>query len=255
MARRRFDSVTGGLVDTVVSGVGARTATAIDQIGRGPNASFSVNPILGGIVEDTAGYALNTGQNYILSQMSERLTSPTKNALVDSVITQVATAGVNRALEFATQSIPFLGGQGLGATTAGLGAQAARSTVSIPDSVASKLEEADYGGITYTLQDITFTLTPANAGAQTQPPPQTPPTIPLDVGFDADAAKSLAPMDALKGSTALVGPARGLSPAAQGPAGFGNNFLLGGRNQGAIFGSGNQVGSAASGLKPIKPLF
>jgi hypothetical protein len=211
MARRRFDSITGGLVDTVVSGVGARTAAAIGQVGRGPNASFSVNPILGGIVEDTAGYALNTGQNYVLSQMSERLTSPTKNALVDSVITQVATAGVNRALEFATQSIPFLGGQGLGATTTGLAAQAARSTISIPDSVSSKLEEADYGGISYTLQDITFTLTPANAGAQTQPPPQTPPTIPVDTAFNPGVNLNNPSVQALKGKSALAYPATGFN--------------------------------------------
>ena len=211
MARRRFDSVTGGLIDTVVSGVSSRMTTAIDQIGRGPNASFSVNPILGGIVEDTAGYALNTGQNYILSQMSERLTSPTKNALVDSVITQVATAGVNRAIEFATESIPFLGNQGLGATTTGLSAQAARSTVSIPDSVASKLEEADYGGIAYTLQDITFTLTPANTGAQTQPPPQTPPTIPVDTAFNPGVNLNNPSVQALKGNAALAYPATGFN--------------------------------------------
>lgn len=209
MARRRFDSLNGGLVDSVVAGVGNQAAEAIQTIGTGRQASFSINSALGGIVESTSGYALNQGQNYLVSQLGSSLGSSTSNALTNAVITQVASAGINQALNFVSQAIPnpFRGGSNV--TTAGLSQQAARGTVSIPDSVVSQLEDADYGGSTYTLNDIVFTLVPANAGAQTQQPPQTPPIVPLNTGFNANAANSVPVVDAFKSSVALSGPSAG----------------------------------------------
>jgi len=158
--------------------------------------------------------------------MSSSLGNVTDNALVNSVITQVATAGINKAVGFVSEGITnlFTGGSATNVTTAGLSQQAARSTIGIPDSVASQLEDADYGGNTYTLNDIVFTLVPANAGAQTQQPPQASPTLPLDVGYDAKAAASLAPVDALKGATALAGPAKGTNIGGKN---FGANYALG----------------------------
>ena len=244
---RRFDSLSGGLVDTVVAGVGNNVPTAIQNIGSGQQASFGINSVLGGVVQDASGYALNAGQNYALNSLGSVLPPGESNALANSVITQVAAAGLNQAINFVSQSIPnpFLGGGGANVTTAGLATQGSRGTISIPDSVASKLEDADYGGIAYTVQDIVFTLTPAEEGAQAAPSAQSAPTVPLDVGFDPAAAASLPAMDALKGATALRGPARG----------FGTNNSLGGKNLGAIYGSGNQLSASASGLQPIKPGF
>lgn len=209
---RRFDSLGGGLVDTVVAGVGNNVAGAIQNIGTGQNASFGVSSVLAGVVEDTSGYALNAGQNYALSQLGSVLPPGESNALANAVITQVATAGLNQATNFISNIIPnpFLSGAP-NVTTAGLGAQSARATISIPDSVASKLEDADYGGIAYTVQDITFTLTPANTGAQTQPPAQASPTVPLDVAFNPATNLNSNAATAFKGAAALNYPAKGFS--------------------------------------------
>lgn len=237
MARNRFDSLSGGLVDSVVAGIGNQASGLIQNIGTNQQASFSINSALGGVVESASGYALNQGQNYLLSQLGSSLGSSTNNALVNAVVTQVASAGINQAINFVSQAIPnpFRGGSNV--TTAGLSQQAARGTVSIPDSVVSQLEDADYGGSTYTLSDIVFTLVPANAGAQTQPQPQTAPSLPLDVGFDPAAAASLPAVDSLKGATALRGPAQGAN--------------IGGKNFGAAY---STLGGRASQVKPLSNL-
>lgn len=237
MARNRFDSRNGGLVDSVVASVGNQVAGSIQNIGSGRNASFSINSVLGGAVQNASGYALNQGQNYLLSQLGSGISNSQSSALANAVTTQIASAGINAAIGFVSQAIPnpFLGGSNV--TTAGLGAQAARGSISIPDSIVSQMEAADYGGSTYTLNDIVFTLVPANAGAQTQQQPQTSPSLPLNVGFDAAAAKSLPSMDALKGATALAGPAKGVTVG-------GKNFGAGYTTLGGRASQVNAVGSA-----------
>jgi hypothetical protein len=244
VARNRFDSISGGLIDTVIAGVGNNVSTAISNIGRGDQASFSLNSVTGGLVENATGYALNQGQNYLISQLTDSLTPSENNSVLNSVAAQVTAAGVNAAFDFVSQTFinPFVSGSGNNVTTAGLVAQGARSSISIPDSVVSRLEDADYGGIAYTVQDIVFTLTPAQPGAQAQQPPQTSPTMGWDQGFSADSAGTIPAVDALKGVTALNGPAKGVN--------------VGGRNYGAIYGNGNQLGASTTGFKPLlKPLF
>jgi hypothetical protein len=231
---QRFNSINGGVVDSVIAGLGNNVSTNILNIGSGQNASFGINSVLGGVVQDTTGYYLNEGQNYLLSQLGSTLGNSAQSALVNAVTTQIATAGINQAISFVSQVIPnpFLGGSNV--TLAGLGAQAARSTISIPDSVASQLEDADYGGSAYTLEDIVFTLVPANAGAQTQLPPQTAPTTSWDVGFDAEASKSIPAIDGFKTVIANEGFAKGQT--------------VGGRNFGAAY---TTLGGRASQVKPV----
>lgn len=234
MARNSFNARTGGLVNTVVSNVatsvGSAAVTSIGNIGN-PNpasggfASFSVNTLLADTIKTTSGIALNAGENYLTSQLQRALPRGENAAILNSVVTQVASAGIKQISNFASQSIGGLfGGLGDNVTTAGLGAQASRSSKSIPDSVASKLPQADYGGQTYTLENIVFTLVPANAGAQTAPQGQTSATLPTDVGYSAEAAASLAPIKELKGAVALAGPAKGINIAGKN---FGANYALG----------------------------
>jgi hypothetical protein len=205
-----FNSLSGGLVDTVVAGVGNNVSTAIQNIGSG-QASFSINSVLGGVVQDASGYALNAGQNYVLNQLGASLGNSEYSALANAVVTQVATAGINQAINFVSQAIPnpFLGGGGTNVTTAGLANQGSRGSISIPDDVVSRLEDADYGGIAYTVQDIVFTLTPAQPGAQAQQPPQTAPTVPLDVAFNPSTNLNNNAVDALKSQVAFNLPAKG----------------------------------------------
>jgi hypothetical protein len=241
---RRFDSISGGLVDTIVASVGSSVSETVQSAVSGKQASFSINSVLGGAVQASSGYALNAGQNYILNQLGSSLGNTQFGELSTSIVTQVAAAGLSQATSFISQALPnpFIGGGSSNVTTAGLATIASKSSISIPDSVVSTLEDADYGGIAYTVQDITFTLTPAEAGAQAQQPPQTSPTIGWDSAFSAEALSSLPAVDVFKGSLALSGPAKG--------------FNLGGRNFGAIFGNGNQLGPATSGFTSrIEPLF
>ena len=96
-------------------------------------------------------------------------------------------------------------------TTAGLGSQSARTSKSIPDAIASTLPAADYGGRAHTLNDIVFTLVPANAGAQTAPVPQTAPSIPLNTAFSSESFIPAPALSALKSQAALAGPASGVT--------------------------------------------
>lgn len=233
MARNSFNSATGGLVNSVVANVatsvGGAAVTSIGNIGN-PNpatggfASFSVNTLLANTVKDTTGIALNAGENYLMSQLGRVLPRGENNALLNSVATQVASAGVKQLTGFVSQSIGGLFSGAPNVTTAGIAGQAARSSKSIPDSVASQLPQADYGGSTYTLDDIVFTLVPANAGAQTAPQVQSPASVPSNIGFNPAAAASLPAVDALKGATALSGAGTGLSIGGKN---FGANYALG----------------------------
>jgi hypothetical protein len=242
MAGNSFNSVTGGLVNSVIANVGNSLSTSVQNLGN-PNpssagwASVSVNSLLGSTIETSSGFALNAGENYLLTQLGSALPPNENNALANAVITQVASAGISQVSSFVSESVGgLLGGLGSTVTTAGAGAQASRSSKSIPDSVASQLPQADYGGQTYTLEDIVFTLVPANAGAQTAPQPQTSPSVPTDVGFDPAAAASIPAVDALKGATALAAPAQGLN--------------VGGKN----FGASYSLGSAST-VKPLQAKF
>lgn len=234
MARNSFNARTGGLVNTVVSNVatsvGSAAVTSIGNIGN-PNpasggfASFSVNTLLADTIKTTSGIALNAGENYLTSQLQRALPRGENSAILNSVVTQVASAGIKQISNFASQSIGGLfGGLGNNVTTAGLGAQASRSSKSIPDSVASKLPQADYGGQTYTLENVVFTLVPANAGAQTAPQGQTPAKLPTDIGYSPAKAASLPSVDTLKKAMALTGPATGFDISGKN---FGTNYSLG----------------------------
>lgn len=242
MARDSFNSLTGGLVNSVIANVGNSLSTSVQNLGN-PNpssagwASVSINSLLSSTIQTSTGYALNAGENYLLSQLGSLMPRDENGALINAVITQVGAAGINQVAGFVSQATGNLfGGFGANVTTAGLGAQSSRGTRSVPNSVVSSLPQADYGGQTYTLNDIVFTLVPANAGAQTAPQVQSLPTVFGNVGFDPVAAASYPPMNALKGVTALAGPARGVN--------------VGGRNYGANYSLGS-----ASKVKPLPVSF
>ena len=215
-----FNSLSGGLVDSLVAGFGNTASTGIQNIGSGLNASFSINSVLGGVVENVSGYALNAGQNYLLSQIGSSLGSSATSALTNAVTTQIAAAGINQAINFVSQAIPnpFLGGSNV--TTAGLAQQASRGTISIPDDISSQLEEADYGGSAFTLSDIVFTLVPANAGAQTQQPPQTVPLVDTNTAFNPNANLSPKALSLLKSQTSYSFPAQGKTVGTFGSGNF-----------------------------------
>lgn len=221
-----FSTFSGGLVNTVLAETG-------NQFG---GSSFAVNDLIAGQVQAASGYTLNEGLNYGLSSISTAIPASTGNELTNAVATQVASVGLNQFQSFVTSlftpgsaSLPFVGGG------SGIGN---KGTISVPMDEVQKLPDAQYNSA-FALDDIIFSVVPANAGPQTQEQPQTNPSMPWDVGYDEEAAKSLPAMDALKGQTALNGPAKGVN--------------IGGRNYGAIYGNGKvtQLAPTSSLAKSI----
>jgi hypothetical protein len=206
-----FDSVSGGLVDSVVAGLGNDSSFQLANVLSGQSASFSVNSILAGAVTSASGYGLNQGENYLLNQISSLVPPSLNNGLTNAVVTQVASVGIQAASGFIQQGVQNLLGlnQAPNVTTAGLAQQSSRSTISIPDSVVQSLPEM--AGSSYTLEDIVFTLVPANAGAQTAPQVQSKPTVDLGTAFNPDVNLSTPGIDKLKSSFATTFPATGSS--------------------------------------------
>ena len=205
-----FDSVSGGLVDSLVAGLGNDASTQLANVFSGQQASFSVNSLLAGAVQNASSYGLNQGENYLLSQVSSLVPVSLGNGLANAVATQVASVGIQAASGFIQQGVQNLLGlnQAPNVTTAGSAQQSARSTISIPDSVVQSLPEM--AGSSYTLEDIVFTLVPANAGAQTAPQPQSSPTLPLDQVWDVNAKIPDTYLKDLKTTFATKLPATGI---------------------------------------------
>jgi hypothetical protein len=206
-----FSNFGGGLVNTIVAGAGNDISTGlVNQLTS--NISFSVGDVLAGAVQNASGYALNEGANYLTSQVNSLVPTSIGNGLANAVATQVATVGINAVKGFAQQSITNLLAGG-NAPLVGLqsGATANKGTISVPMSVVEQLPNAEYGGSVYNLQpDVVFTIVPANAGPQTQAPPQTFPYTEADVFFDPKyTGADLPGIKALKGTAALAGPGSG----------------------------------------------
>lgn len=235
-----FSNFGGGLVNTVLAGAGNNVSTGLSNL-LSSNVQFSVSNVLGNAVLDASGYALNQGNNYLLSQLGSSLPSSTGNELTNAVVTQVASVGLNAVQGFASQTIANLvSGQplfdGIGGVFGGLvgGGLTGGGFIGLH---AEGLPEADYGGVRFTTQDILFSIVPANAGPQTQAQPQSSPTMDWTTGFSADFDNKMPGLDALKGQTALAGPAKGVN--------------IGGRNFGSTYAAGKISGASSSGLKPI----
>lgn len=206
-----FTNFGGGLINTVVAGAGNDISTGItNQLTS--NISFSVGDVLAGAVQDASSYALNDGSNYLTSQISSLVPTSIGNGLANAVATQVATVGINALRGFAEQGITSLltGGS---TPLSGLqsGATANKGTISVPMSVVEQLPNAEYGGSVYNLSpDVIFTIVPANAGPQTQQPPQTFPYTEADIFFDPKyTGANLPGIQALKSTAALSGPGSG----------------------------------------------
>jgi len=269
MARDRFNPITGGLLDSVVAGFGNDLSGGLGQLGAGgatssatrrsaaggrgtggsvaensaPTeqgllSSFALSSVLGNAVQNSTGYGLNEGENYLLSQLQSSLPPGEYNQITNAVVTQIATAGVDTASSFIRDQVSsWLGfSQAPDVTTQGLGAMGAVGSKGIAPDVVGTLPQAQGGS--YDLTDIVFSLVPANTGAQTAVQSQTDPSMDWSQGFSADTAGQIPAMDALKGQGALAGPASGVN--------------IGGKNYGSFYRvQGAQTG-AFSGATPIQ---
>jgi hypothetical protein len=230
-----FTNFNGGLINSIAVGGASTVATGLSNAFSGSPVNFSVNSLLSDAVENASGYALNSGSNYLLSQVSSLVPTDVNNGLNNAIATQIASVGLNQLRTFTQRGITG----GFGNLISGLAPSplANKGTVSVPMDVVSQLPDANYGGSLYTLTDIVFSVVPANAGPQTQPQPQSSPTVPWDTGFSPDFNNTIPGLDALKGATALAGPAKGVA--------------IGGKNYGSFYSYGkvtplSSLGSSAS---------
>jgi hypothetical protein len=214
-----FTNFSGGLVDSIAVGAGNSVSTGFANALTGGPVNFSVNSLTAGAVQNVSGYALNSGSNYFLDQVNRVVPTSVGNGLANAVATQVASVGLKAFQGFASQGIQNLFS---GNPISGLApsATANKGTVSVPMSVVDQLPSADYGGSLYTLTDIVFSVVPANAGPQTQPQPQTAPTVPISTAFDSRNNFNPASVQALKGQTAYAFPAAGRTPQFNGASTF-----------------------------------
>lgn len=238
-----FSNFGGGLVNTIVAGAGNNISTSLaNQLNS--NIQFSVGSVLAGAVQETSGYALDAGQNYLLSQIGGSLSSNVNNDLANAVVTQVASVGLNAARSFASQTIsnvlsgaPAFSGIG-GALEGIIGGLAGGGAGGFIGLHAQDLPEANYGTNRFTTQDIVFSIVPSNAGPQTQAQPQSSPTLPLNYAFDPSFQAKIPGLDSLKGKLSTAGPGSGID--------FSGSYLGGAGASSAV---------SYSSLSSIKPVW
>ena len=180
-----FANPTGGLIPSVVANPTNFSPTPA-TFGQGASASFSVGPVLAASVASQSGYSLIGGDNYQMGQIQPFITPTNYNLLGDSISQQVQQVGAASAFNFISQNTPLTPAfSNPLVTTAGLATQAALATIGIPQQIVNLLPTSEYSNRNYNLNDVTFTLLPANTGPQSVQPPQTSPTVPLNVAFNS----------------------------------------------------------------------
>lgn len=217
-----FSNFGGGLVNTVVAGLGNNISTELtNQLTS--NIQFSVGDVLAGAVQSASGYALNDGSNYLLNQVNRAVPSSIGNGLANAVASQVASVGINAVRGFASQGINNILGQqnpisGLvGGATGGQGGFLGLHADGLP--------AAQYDGSLYGLTpDLVFSVVPANPGPQTQQPGQTAPKWSLGQVHQASFSPDNGALDFFKASLTEAGPGRGVN--------------IGGRNFGSTYKAG-----------------
>lgn len=221
-----FTNFTGGLVNTVVAGLGNNISTELtNQLTS--NIQFSVGNVLAGAVESTSGYFLNEGSNYLLNQVSNVVPPSVGNGLANAVATQVASVGINAVRGFASQTVenllagrgPFDNGLTQGVLAGGQGGFLGLHAEGLPD--------ADYGGSSYNLtgtKDVVFSIVPANPGPQTQAQGQTAPKWSLGDLANASFSPDNGTLNSFKADLTKAGPGGGVNIGGRN---FGQSYKLG----------------------------
>lgn len=195
-------SFSGGFVGTVVGSLTNNITPALDGIISNPG-SFAVSDTISYAVKDVANLSLQAGQNYALTQISSAL--PT--SLQSDIAGQISNAAINAGINLATNAFanaltsqitdaPGIGGgSGITGTVGPSGQQPGLA------GVTDSLPPADYGGNSYTLTEVVFTIVPYKTGASDAGGPQTSPIIPLSEAFNGNALPSFPGANALKTAT------------------------------------------------------
>lgn len=222
---------TIGITPSYVTGLATQTASsgvsqALGQVWQGSGQSFfgSAGQALGGALAGSAvnvvlnsalgtnvvgpqGLSLNSGANILASTITPYVTGSVAAGINQSIQQSLQSAGpfgpilsnlgtnlVNQALGGVANTI--LGAAGIGGTNVKM----------FPGGGGPGEAPADYGGVSYTLQDVVFSIQPANQGPQTFGEsqglalPKTATTLPFDELANADFGIPNLPVNGLKDS-------------------------------------------------------
>ena len=177
---------------TVGSVANAQVTTLTGQVFQGAGQSFlaqsgqavvsntannfinvGVNPLLSQNITQASGLSLSTGQNFSASSISQSITSVLSSQLNSNLSQTLQSAGPFGPLISTlgsslvnSLSSSILGGIGGGAGGGGFNGAPGTGFSSKTFPGAGDEPEADYGGSSYTLNDIVFSIQPANQGPQ-----------------------------------------------------------------------------------------
>ena len=135
--------------------------------------NVGVNSLLSQNITQTSGLSLSTGQNFSASSISQSITSALSSQLNANLSQTLQSAGPFGPLISTlgsslvnSLSSSILGGIGGGAGEGGFNGAPGTGFSSKTFPGAGDEPEADYGGSSYTLNDIVFSIQPANQGPQ-----------------------------------------------------------------------------------------
>ena len=165
------------LTSQVFQGAGqsflAQTGQAVVSNTANNFINVGVNSLLSQNITQTSGLSLSTGQNFSASSISQSITSALSSQLNSNLSQTLQSAGPFGPLISTlgsslvnSLSSSILGGIGGGAGGGGFNGAPGTGFSSKTFPGAGDEPEADYGGSSYTLNDIVFSIQPANQGPQ-----------------------------------------------------------------------------------------
>jgi hypothetical protein len=153
----------------VWDGAGQSFAGSSGQSLAGNLAASAVNVVinsaLGTQISGPGGFPINTGNDFLASTVTPFVTSSVAASINQNIQQSLQTAGpFGTVLSGAATSLVSQVFGGLGGAISGAAGGQATNFKMFPGGGGEP--PSDYGGVAYTLSDVTFSLQPANQGPQ-----------------------------------------------------------------------------------------
>jgi hypothetical protein len=173
VANAQITTLTGQVFQGAGQSFLAQTGQAVVANSANNFINVGVNPLLSQDITQASGLSLSTGQNFSASSISQSITSALSSQLNANLSQTLQSAGPFGPLisTLGTSLVnslgsSILGGFGGGAGDGGFNGAPGTGFSSKTFPGAGDEPEADYGGSSYTLNDIVFSIQPANQGPQ-----------------------------------------------------------------------------------------
>lgn len=173
VANAQITTLTGQVFQGAGQSFLAQTGQAVVANSANNFINVGVNSLLSQNITQASGLSLSTGQNFSASSISQSITSALSSQLNANLSQTLQSAGPFGPLisTLGTSLVnslgsSTLGGFGGGAGDGGFNGAPGTGFSSKTFPGAGDEPEADYGGSSYTLNDIVFSIQPANQGPQ-----------------------------------------------------------------------------------------